>query len=538
MNKRILFITLLCGATVAPVSAWQVPGNNSGLVLEVMARRYSADGMLQGTAGDHGSGEFQGFVYATSAGSCGLGASDTAPTSAPAVGWRFTGRVLGTTQGATGQQLMVRIEWERMWDNGAALTSGPRGTHTLNIGPGNSVVLDRVTAAGTGSCKANEARLEASVVSRSAPGSMRYGVAGGVPGGVQGGVGASAFAGRGVGRGGASPATTVGVQGGVAGGVTTDVTTATGRGVGAGGRGANATTTVGVQGGVASTTTDVTTASGRGMGVGRGGRSSATVSGSVPGSVTGGVPGGVASTTMTAPQGRGGRGRGTADMTAPAAAGAPGGVAAGAQSGTAATAVGAGRGGRLGGRGVASTAVTAGAQGTAPGAQAAGVSTSIGRGGRASTAGIGPSSMSARADVPALTGGRGSAAIYESEIWLVHQQGRGAEQVQQQTIRFGSSGADYSFPPISISTSRGIVTLDISGRLQVKDPSADTIEVTIARRARAAGSPPLDTMGWTRNAIQIEKPGEVLSFEFPALPKAAEDLLGGHKFSLRLRLAK
>jgi hypothetical protein len=37
-------------------------------------------------------------------------------------------------------------------------------------------------------------------------------------------------------------------------------------------------------------------------------------------------------------------------------------------------------------------------------------------------------------------------------------------------------------------------------------------------------------------AIDLPKPEEVLSFEFPALPKATEDLLAGHKFSIRLRV--
>lgn len=178
---------------------------------------------------------------------------------------------------------------------------------------------------------------------------------------------------------------------------------------------------------------------------------------------------------------------------------------------------------------------------------------------------------------PALQGGRGAAggpdsvkslrvmrpAMYDAELWLVHRGPNGTETVQQQTVRFDGSGATYAFPPIQVSTARGTITLDITGKLQafVGDPPdpnrpdtrlvllraalsssglgselAQRIMLSISRRARATGAPLLDITGGSSMAMDMPSATDVLSFEFPALQKATEDLLKGHQFSLRMRL--
>jgi hypothetical protein len=60
--------------------------------------------------------------------------------------------------------------------------------------------------------------------------------------------------------------------------------------------------------------------------------------------------------------------------------------------------------------------------------------------------------------------------------------------------------------------------------------------LTLARRARATGNPFIDTTGSSSMILDVPKPEDVLSFEFPALQKATEDLLKGHVFSLRVRI--
>jgi hypothetical protein len=162
-------------------------------------------------------------------------------------------------------------------------------------------------------------------------------------------------------------------------------------------------------------------------------------------------------------------------------------------------------------------------------------------------------------------------AQYTSELWLVHKQPNGEEQVQQLSIQFGPSGTDYSFPPVQVNTSKGVVTVDITGRVEMNprpgeadrarggctrrlltrqvriDPATGAAHRRRPRcrprprfscRSPAAPDRPqgaLDVSGGSSMAIDLPKPEEVLSFEFPALPKATEDLLAGHKFSIRLR---
>jgi hypothetical protein len=154
-------------------------------------------------------------------------------------------------------------------------------------------------------------------------------------------------------------------------------------------------------------------------------------------------------------------------------------------------------------------------------------------------------------------------ASYDAELWLVHRGPDGVETVQQQTVHFSGNSTSYSFPAISVQTSKGPITVDITGKLQSfvgnppdpneanagvayayffqrKDVTGETpqprIMVTIGRRARASGPPLLDITGGSSIAMELPAATDVLSFELPALQKAAEDLLKGHQFSLRVRV--
>jgi hypothetical protein len=150
---------------------------------------------------------------------------------------------------------------------------------------------------------------------------------------------------------------------------------------------------------------------------------------------------------------------------------------------------------------------------------------------------------------------------FNAELWLVHRKPDGTESVQQQNVRIGGNAVDFSFPPIVVTTSRGAITLDITGKLQVTSGAvlqtpdgsryfyslngADPvnaqdrrIQVSLNRRARASGTPLLDISGGSSIVIDMPKPDDVPSFEFPALQKATEDLLKGHVFSIRLKVTQ
>ena len=461
INKLMLAAAAVC-AISAVDAAGQTTTNNTGLVLEIMARRPGV------TAGDFDATQFQTYIFAPSSGACGLSTSNNPPANTPAAGWRVNGRVLGTTKGPAGDQLVVTIDWNRMWENGAATTdSRPLGSVKLTMSGGDTVVLDRIAQASAGNCTTGDLRLVTSVVARSEalrPESMLFerfgrGMAGARPGAV-----------------------------------------------GAGGRGTTGDMTVA---GAAAT------ARGGGRGAGTG-----------TGAATGVGAAGTANTTAV------GRARG----------GAAGATAAGAPTRpttvTGTTSAG-------GGRGSTNT-------------------TTMGRGGaRGQGTGLNLTDLQ--------RGYSRGLSRYTSELWLVHRQPNGEEQVQQLSIQFGPSGTDYSFPPVQVNTSKGAVMVDITGRLEMNPrpgeadtgaramygrlvtrqvridpatgaatetaavPETSKIQLSISRRARSAASA-LDVSGGSSMAIDLPKPEEVLSFEFPALPKATEDLLAGHKFSIRLRV--
>jgi hypothetical protein len=425
----------------------------SPVVFEIAMRRYAIDGRASGVAGDSAAdGEFQSYVW-TNRDLCTMAAGDSEPSGDAGAGWHFSGRVMSRTA----DQLIARIEWRRVWENGAKLANSPSRTSTITLRSGERVELDRLTPSGTSPCGTRDMRLEAAMVTQPA-----YRLA-------------------------------------------TTQTYALGA---RGGRGGGATTSVQGRGGATTTTGSAT------AGAGRGGRG-----GSAAGQAT-------TSTTTNAP--------------------APG-------------ARGGGRGGRGGGQATATTTVQGGR-----GGQAAATTTMQGRGGGSgSGAGRGGTTTQGRGYFSIAT-----AATYDAELWLVHRRPDGTETVQQQTVRFSGAPRDYAFPPIAVTTSRGAVSIDVTGGLQVivgdppppttstfsrgaggatytllairRDPNAppppQRVMLTITRRARAAGSPTLDVGGGSQVLIDLPKPEDVLSFEFPQLQKSAEDLLRGHTFSLRVRV--
>jgi hypothetical protein len=428
MRTISALVIAAAGLLPAAASAQNTQAQSStDLILAIDARRTTATGTS--SAGDHGSTSFQSYTYAIAGDLCGLGTGDDEPSRAPWVGWHYNADVLGSSIGAAGPELNVRITWERRWNNGARTTDGPRGTNTVTMRAGDVLVLDRVTPAGSGRC-GDELRLEASVMTSAS----RYG----------------GMRGAGVGRGGLATAGGIG-RGGMAGG---------------GGRG-GAVAGGGAAGAAAGTGSAVAGRGGRGGAAG-GGTTGATVAGSAgAGAVTAGGRG----------SGRGG------------AASATGG-AVGAGSGTQATA------GRGGGRGMAGDALQRDREMLAE-------------------------------RIAQMTGRR------TAEVWLIHRTPDGVEHVQQQTIQFSRSAREFSFPPVAVNTSRGVVMVDITGSLRVTDTQ---ISIGLARRARASGAQPLDTTGSSEMSFDLPRPEEVLSFEFPALQKPAEDLLAKHKFSVRVRL--
>jgi hypothetical protein len=96
---------------------------------------------------------------------------DTATTGAaePAdagFGWRLTSHVVRASEAS----LVVSVDWQRLWDRGQRIASGPAGTVQLTLRPGDRIPLDLIpNSAPTDACRAVGMALEMSVVRSAAP---------------------------------------------------------------------------------------------------------------------------------------------------------------------------------------------------------------------------------------------------------------------------------------------------------------------------------------------------------------------------------
>ncbi len=121
---------------------------------------YGADGRPNASASLSEHDDFTGYVSADGP-LCALSASEKPRENpSPGVGWVISSRVLGRTPDA----ITVRIEWQRLWDNGVRQQKPRTGTLEASIRAGERFPLDRVTAAAS-ECSAAWGSLEASVAS-------------------------------------------------------------------------------------------------------------------------------------------------------------------------------------------------------------------------------------------------------------------------------------------------------------------------------------------------------------------------------------
>jgi hypothetical protein len=128
-------------------------------------------------------------------------------------GWRVEGKVVSLSP----NEVVVQLDWQRMWERGETM-NGPRGSTRLALHPGERVPLDSIAAvAVAGECSGVTLTLQAAFN----PSAMGVGAARGVPTGFGGGVGNVGGGGAGGGRGGGGGVAVAGgrgVAGGIAGG--------------------------------------------------------------------------------------------------------------------------------------------------------------------------------------------------------------------------------------------------------------------------------------------------------------------------------
>ena len=151
--------TAFAQSAPAAVTAVPVP-----LQLEVAVRGYAADDRARSMAGDSAADKIESYVWADRS-LCGMGAGSTPPAATPWVGWHFVGTVQGVSQDAGRASVTFRVEWQRMWENGAKVADGSKGVSSTSLREGERLELDRVTGGGEG-CSVTQARLEVGAVAR------------------------------------------------------------------------------------------------------------------------------------------------------------------------------------------------------------------------------------------------------------------------------------------------------------------------------------------------------------------------------------
>jgi hypothetical protein len=193
-----MFAPLVIAAALGSMAgAADVPAPPDGeLVLEIRAKAIYPDDKSFARAGDSGAVTVASYIYIVPNG-CGLGASTNEPTQPLSGGWHVTGRVLQRT----GDSLLARIEWQRLWEQSQRLPASEPRSMEVWIHSGDSLPLDEIASSPTEKCKALGARLEATVTDQLI-GPPRAHMSGtGVGGARAGGTGSGGGAGSGGGTG-------------------------------------------------------------------------------------------------------------------------------------------------------------------------------------------------------------------------------------------------------------------------------------------------------------------------------------------------
>lgn len=139
------------------------------LQLEIAVRGYGADDRARSLAGDSAVDKIESYVWADQS-LCSLGSANAAPAATPWVGWHFVGTVQGVVSENGRRSILFRVDWQRMWENGARVPSGSTtsksGGSTTSLREGERLELDRLTGGPGGPCGTTNVRLEVGSVVR------------------------------------------------------------------------------------------------------------------------------------------------------------------------------------------------------------------------------------------------------------------------------------------------------------------------------------------------------------------------------------
>ena len=129
--------------------------------------------------------------------------------------------------------------------------------------------------------------------------------------------------------------------------------------------------------------------------------------------------------------------------------------------------------------------------------------------------------------------------IATAELWLVHKGVDGVEDGQKLTIDVAAATNMYEFPPVPVDGAAGRVLVHVKGFLRPNQPAGSPINgltLMIDRRIAPEDGSSAGTGGTAVKQIDMPRPTEVIGLEMPPAATGERDQLGGHQFSLRLRM--
>jgi hypothetical protein len=105
------------------------------------------------------------FVYGRRS-MCDLGTTSGKEPADAGYGWRLTSRTVSRSP----QELVVAVDWRRLWDAGQKLANGPSGAVELTLHPGDRIPLDHISNnARTEACRAVGMGLEVRLARSASP---------------------------------------------------------------------------------------------------------------------------------------------------------------------------------------------------------------------------------------------------------------------------------------------------------------------------------------------------------------------------------
>jgi hypothetical protein len=112
----------------------------------------------------------------------------------------------------------------------------------------------------------------------------------------------------------------------------------------------------------------------------------------------------------------------------------------------------------------------------------------------------------------------GGAATLDADLWLVRKLPSGVEQAHHQSVKVPAQGASFSFPAVTVPTSKGDVAVEIGGTFKrYRAPAGNEfLFVSMTRGITGATTPAGGVSGGTGTVIPLPGPAEVLSIELPA----------------------